>query len=470
MIKKALCLTLSLSFTLLLACGSSNENSAALSSRTDDVSAKAVDTSAIGGLGCAWQAASQADFANIAFPDDAARYWVALVPVTPSSRIRIDGRFPDARYFSFNSYDAALRPMDAIADTEVIPDRGALNPFSVNSVAPGGQYSAFLAYGEVPEARETGIFYAGSVGLGPLSLPNSFLVPILYRVYVSKTGENFDGGVGLPLLTIESLNGEQAYTLPTCNEPILPSFGGALPDLGLNALLLGLDYPDQLMPLPFPTASYPPKTQVFYGLPDTAINIAANVVPAIRQLPLDRLPSTGGGGFLSNIHNAYTTTAFDRSHGNLFLLRAKAPSWRGAGNVGFNDEQVRYWSICQNEFVTQRFTACALDEKTPLDQEGYFTVAVSDPADRPQFATNDNAIAWLPWGPFPDGLLLYRQMLPHPSFVEAIQNVPKGQDLVDVMKDFSPQATYCRREVFDQPGLTPRQRFERCEQDQILNQ
>jgi hypothetical protein len=468
MIKPLLILSMT---SLLLACGSSNEKADRLSPRSNEpVDSRAMDTSALAGLGCSWQVASQADFANIAFPDDAARYWVALVPVTPGNRIRIDGRFPDARYFSFNSYDAALRPTDAIADIEVIPERGAQNPFSVSNVAAGALYSAYLAYGEVPESREPGTFYAGSVGLGPVNLPNSFLVPIIYRIYVSKTGEFFDGGVGLPLLTIESSNGEQSYTLPTCKEPILPSFGGALPDLGLNALLLGLDYPDELLPLPFPTAVYPPVTSVFYGLPDTAVNIVSNVVPAIRQLPLEQLPATGGGGFLSNIHNAYTTTAFDRSHGNLFLLRAKAPSWRGANQVGFNREQVRYWSICQNEFLTQRYTGCALDEKTPLDQEGYFTVAVSDAADRPQFATDDQGITWLPWGPFPDGLLLYRQMLPHVNFAEAIQNVPKGQDLADVMKDFAPQASYCRRDVFDQPGLTPRQRFERCQQDQMLNQ
>lgn len=461
-----------LSVSLLIACGSgTNEKAATQSSRADDeFSPKAFDTTPLAGLGCSWQAASQADFANIAFPDDSARYWVALVPVTPGNRIRIHGRFPDARYFSFNVYDAALRPIDALADTEVLPDRGAQNPFSVSGVMPGGGYSAFLSYGDLPEEREPGFFYAGNVGLGPVSLPNSLLVPIIYRVYVSNAGEHFDGGVGLPLLTVEMLNGEQAYTLPSCTEPILPTFGGAIPDLGLNALLLGVDYPDDVLPLPFPTATYPPVTAVFYGLPDTTVNILANLVPAIRQLPTERLPATGGGGFLSNIHNAYTTTAFDRSHGNLFLMRAKAPSWRGASHVGFNHEQVRYWSICQNEFMTQRFTACSVDEKTPLDEEGFFTVAVSDEADRPQFATKDHGVAWLPWGPFPDGLLLYRQMLPHIRFAEAIQNVPKGQDLAEVMKAFAPQVTYCRRDVFDLPGLTARQRFERCEQDQLLSQ
>jgi len=460
-----------LSLCLLVACGSdTDKNMSSSVSAGSQSSSRAFDTSSIAGIGCSWQAASQTDFANIAFPDDSARYWVALVPVTPGNRIRIDGRFPDARYFSFNSYDAALRPTDAIADIEIKPHQGETNPFITGNKKAGGAYTAYLEFGSAPDDKEPNVFYAGNVGLGPISLPNSFLVPIIYRIYLSNEGENFDGGVGLPLISIEMINGEQSFTLPTCDEPILPTFGGILPDFGLNKLLLGVDYPDELLPLPFPTASYPPVTAVFYGLPQTAINIATNVLPPLGQLPFDRMPSTGGGGFLSNIHNAYTTTAFDRSHGKLFLLRAKAPTWRGSPNVGFNREQVRFWSICQNEFITQRFTACSVDEKTPLDDEGFFTVAVSDEADRPQFATNANKISWLPWGPFPDGLLLYRQMLPHPSFAEAIQNVPEGEDLQEVMKQFAPKATYCRVEVFDLPGLTPRQRFERCEQDQALIQ
>lgn len=453
---------------MLAACGgnSSTPNASAEQAPTNAQARETVDTSSISGLGCAWQAASEADLANIAFPDDASRYWVALVPVTPANRIRIDGRFPHARYFSFNSYDAALRPTDALADTEVISEEDARNPFSQPSTPSGGRYHAFLNYGAVPESRAPGTFYAGAVAIGPLSLPNSFLVPIIYRVYVSAEGDRLDGGVGLPVLSIESTDGTQAIPLPTCAEPILPTLGGVLPPLGLNSRLLATDYPDDLLPLPFPTAAFPPTTQVFYGLPETIVNILANTLPAIRQLPIDTLPSTGNGGFLSNIHNAYTTSAFARQHGRLFLLRAKAPSWRGAPNTAFATEQVRYWSVCQNEFVTQRFTACRFDQHVALDADGYFTVAVSDAADRPQSAVDEEGITWLPWGPFPDGLLLYRQMLANPQFQQAIENVPRGTPLADVMGDFAPQVTYCRPAIFDQAGFTPKQRFDACVSDQ----
>ena len=99
------------------------------------------------GLGCGWFVASDVDKANVAFPDSNAKYWVALAPITPQTRLRIDGAFPDARYFSYNAYDAALRPTDAIADAEISPNQGAVNPFvSVNQPA-GGKYTAYLQSG-----------------------------------------------------------------------------------------------------------------------------------------------------------------------------------------------------------------------------------------------------------------------------------------------------------------------------------
>src|SRR3546814_19046217 len=75
-----------------------------------------------------------------------------------------------------------------------------------------------------------------------------------------------------------------------------------------------------------------------------------------------------GGGFLSNSDAAYSTSAFSRSDGNIFILRARAPSWRGAIGVPFGSEDMRYWSVCENEFATQRYVACSADEDTMIDR------------------------------------------------------------------------------------------------------
>ena len=177
---------------------------------------------------------------------------------------------------------------------------------------------------------------------------------------------------------------------------------------------------------------------------------------------------SGSGGFLSNVHNAYTSTGFARRYGSIAMVRAKAPSYRGQAGVEFGQEQLRYWSLCGNEFATQRFTDCAADFQVPLDDQGFFTVVISDPADRPANATAENGFLWLPWGPYPDQLLLYRHMLHNPEFTEAIQNVEKGDALADVMKDFAPVGIYCDPNVFTQSNRSG-EVFALCEQDQNTN-
>lgn len=441
---------------------------APLSSAAPAGDGSATSSDALKGLGCGWIAASDADTANIAFPDKAARYWVALIPMTPGNRLRIDGVYPDARYFSFNSYDLALRPTDAIADRDLKPQAGSRNPFTEQGAPIGGQYTAFLNFGPAPEARPENSFYSGSVGAGPAQIPNGGIVPIIYRTYIGS-GERQDGGVALPLLTLESTTGQVIGTMPTCSEPFLPSLGGLLPKTGLNQRINDADYPNQLA-LPFPTAVYPPISRPFYGLPDTVMNMIINqlgISDQASQLPA--LPNTGSGGFLSNIHNDYTSSAFARRYGNLFLMRAKAPSYRSQNGIAFASEQARYWSLCQNEFATQRYTDCSIDKDTPLDADGFFTVAISDTAERPQAATAAQGITWLPWGAYPDGVLLYRQMLVNDSFEQAIKRVPRGTDMREIMGDYAPQTTYCRPEIFDQAGLTPKQRFDACQADQAAN-
>jgi len=46
-------------------------------------------------------------------------------------------------------------------------------------------------------------------------------------------------------------------------------------------------------------------------------------------------------------------------------------------------------------------------------------------------------------------VLIYRHMLPSPHFAEAIQNVPYGTPVEDVMGEYALQASYCDRETIE---------------------
>lgn len=414
------------------------------------------------GLGCGWVAVSDADLANVLYPDEAAVYWLAAIPHVPGLRLRIDGEYPQARYFSFNVYDPLLRPSDAIADAQIVPEPGTENPFATAGIAAGGHYRAWVNFGAKPETRAPNTIYSGSIAAGATALPNPLLTVLAYRTYVPVDG--LRGAVGLPRLTVETADGGTTLgTLPDCDGPLLPNLGGGvLPSLGLNPLLANTDYPEVLSALPYPPAAYPSKTSVFYGLPDSYLGIVNNISPVDVPIEPSQIPLTGGGGFLSNKDNSYTVTAFGRDHGDIFVLRGRAPSWRGQPGVVFGNEQVRYWSVCQNEFATQRYVACAYDQNIPLDTQGFFTVVVSDAADRPANATAENGIAWLPWGFYPDGLLLVRQLLAADDFAEAMRNVPAGTPPVEIMGDYLPLSAHCARELFESAGTDPAVIFAAC--------
>jgi hypothetical protein len=51
-------------------------------------------------------------------------------------------------------------------------------------------------------------------------------------------------------------------------------------------------------------------------------------------------------------------------------------------------------------------------------------------------------VTWLPWGPQTQGLVIYRHMLPDPTFAQAIQNVPEPGAETDTLGDYYPRGEY----------------------------
>jgi hypothetical protein len=450
--------------TTTLACAGCGGGDSGSSTETSSAEADAAAREAIAvplGVGCGWQAVSDADTANVLYPDEAAKYWLAVIPHLPGARLRIDGLYPHARYFSFNVYDPLLRPVDAVADEQLAPTVAGNNPYTDAGARTGGNYRAYVAFTPKPDRPAANTLYSGFTNAGNNVVPNPTMTVLAYRIYVPADG--LRGEVRLPQLTLETSDGSRTLgTLPNCDGPLLPNLGGTVPGLGLNPVLASNSYPEVLSSLPYPIAAYPPKSSVFYGLPDSYLGIVNNVSPVPAPVQASQIPLTGGGGFLSNKDNAYTVTAFSRSHGNVFLLRARAPHYRTQSGVPFRSEDMRYWSVCQNEFATQRYVACARDEQIALDTQGFYTVVVSDAANRPANATAANGFAWLPWGAYPDGLLLYRQLLAADRFSPAIKNVPQGTAPAQIMGDYLPRGAYCTRSLFESAGASAANVFAAC--------
>jgi hypothetical protein len=416
---------------------------------------------AAGEAGCSWLVVSNPDLINVAFPDEAATYWVATLPALPGARLRIDGRYPQARYFSFNVYDPALRPVDAITDYQILPRVAGTNPYQDAGAAAGGGYVAYVVDGATPDPRATNTLYTNVVrapgGAGGLPNPS---ITLIYRIYLPEIDGS--GGVPLPQLTLETADGATAPVSFAQCDPLPPD---GLPSL-LNEAIRDASYPPGVDVVPVPIAPSEPRITRFYGLPETLRVLASNAVGF--DLPLQQITASDtGGGFLSNVDNAYVTTMASRDKGALYIVRARAPVWaREPVDAPLGDAQLRYWSICSNEFVSQRFVACLADHEVALDDAGYFTVVVSDPDQQPANAVAGQGslggMNWLPWGgAYADSVLIYRHMLPSPQFAEAIQNVPYGTPVEDAMGEYAPRAVYCDRATIE-AAASAAQAFAAC--------
>jgi hypothetical protein len=359
-----------------------------------------------------------ADTVNVLFPDSSAQYWTASYRAVPGTHIRIDGIYPYARYTSWPVYDPLLRPFTHKADLDIAPDPGSANPFlpgaKRNTPVEQRHYTLYITFDEDFAPGPNTIY------VDPAKNPTGVFT---LRVYVPNKGRDMTGGVGLPQVTWKP-NSEGAPAIGSpCRDAEKPSVSTITP------LYAQQDGPDTGPPLPGrPQPVWHKFTNLCQAGADLFFdNPYGDNVPDSGPNPCDNF---GSGGFLSNTDNAYVYTGISRGYGKLLVLHGKAPTY------GISGAQLRYWSICQNDPYNQRYIACLRDDQVKLDSDGFYTIVVSRPSDRPRCAKN-----WIPWGPQPWGTLIYRHMLPDPGFSGAIQRSSYGTER-QTMGDYYPAARY----------------------------
>lgn len=399
---------------------------------------------------------------NVAFPDDSAEYFSGTYQAVPGTRIRIDGQFPHTRYISFNVYDLAQRPLDALADVEIQPDPGSTNPFptGANRNSTPRRYSAFIDFGPTPAQRAPNTLYSGT---GQNGLPN-YAGTFIYRIYIPDRGRDDFGGVGLPTITLEAANGGPAPP-SACAQFERPGISGVNQGVaGLNGIgSRGQSAFDRNPPV------WRKFTNIFQAVADSLTDSAITdpLFKLQRQLQLSQ--RGGSGGFLSNIHNAYLSAGINKAYGDVVVTRFRAPTFPNtrSGTSPMPGGQVRYWSICENDPATQRFIACTNDDRAVLGPDRFVTYVVSTPSNRPVNATAACGVNWLPFGPNARGVLIYRHMLPDPSFAQSIQRATFDHEQA-TMGDYFPVSRYLATKAdFERLGCprsaqaTPRRRHVR---------
>lgn len=364
---------------------------------------------------CSWAAKTDPDTVNVAFPDTNASYWSHAYTAAPGMELVVHGTYARARYFSFHTYQPSGVPVDSLYDAQIRPDAGATNPFAGGSPRARKQtYTLRVVFTPRPAKPAPNTLYAGRLAVSD-ALPNPGGL-LMLRVYTPNDPRSPQGGVPLPTVTTQTTSGVALERGTACSND-LPSSGGS----GTNAV----------------NGSSEPAGPGLGG-----------------EITWGKAFGNNAAGFFGNQQNAYLTATIRRDDGDLVVIRTRAPRFPDTihGRYPSSRDQVRYWSFCQNSGST-RVNACTADYQTAVDRQGYLTIVVSDPAQRPANATARNGVTWIPWGAAdPAGILIYRNMVPAAGFTHSVQAVKKGDDPKAVMGDYYPTARYCTKAGFERRG------------------
>lgn len=385
---------------------------------------------------CAWSVRADEEALNVAYPDTAATYWAIGYALAEGEELEITGTYPDARYASFISYGPAGGAIDVLTDADLVPDEPGTNPFAGG--AEGGTYTVRLT-GDEPQTEAGSapnvlaavrgeVAPEASGGAPEPTLPPGEELPphqdllgsgagdddavagtALYRVYLAGDEDDPAGGA-LPAITLVAADGGRTE-IPTCEEPA-----------------------------PSPRA----------------LELAqANGPPTDREAPSQPIfvrPETGAANLFPNPDNVYIATIAFHRPGVVVVVTGKAPT-HGL------DGQVRYWSLCTDEYrKPYPVSHCVADEDVAVAEDGTYTFVISTPEDRPATATADHGVTWLEWGSTEhDNLLLMRHMLADPDFAESAINAEPGALARDSMGAYAPEGRYCTIADFEAtgPACTP---------------
>lgn len=390
-----------------------------------------------------------------------AGYWSFNMSTTfpVGTVVRIEGQYPNARFFSFNVGQGVGTVVDYREDYRIAPYSGSQSPFTGptsydGSIAPGGTYTAYLVFGPKPARPAKNTMYA-DVASFPSSVTS---VVTILRIYNAPPDLPIasSGGYPLPKLTVLTAQGEvpiSSYKPGTAKcqaENALATSIATAATQALNALYATPQAPYPIPPQPVPAAPsffiYRPKTDSL----DSNLTINADI--------------------------QYGFWVIHQTPGDLVYLRGRVPGYVTQPGVGAqppytsnNNAQLRHWAVCSNgigpivsglgsittalEVANSQTFACVEDYSAAIDSDGYFNILISIPGKKPAAALLGRGFDWLTYGNTDIGLPIYRQLLPSPDYAQAMVNVPTSQALLpaliaEVMGAYMPQATYCGSSVF----------------------
>lgn len=349
----------------------------------------------------------------------------------------IRGRYPHARYASFNTYNEQFQPLDALADVAIRPERGSTNPFVVGNRRdlPRRDYTVRVVPDPVPAERAPNTVHLGDDGTPRLS------GNVVYRVYLPDRGRSQFGGVDLPEVSLRMPDGTEIEQYAACTaQTNQPSTGVTRTDQRSGGPAL----PN------YTTAREHPDWERFFNVPRTMLR-------QFSQTLADGYGAESRGGFFSDDNNAYVYAFMAREHGPVLVLRGRVPDVPETYDRErrFTRGQIRYWSMCSvsvQPYGVSDTIACRNDARLATTRRGWYTLVVSTPAARPANARRACGVTWLPFGARPTAALVMRNQLADPGFDHAVQQVRRAGRERAVMEEYLPRGHYTGTRAFERRG------------------
>lgn len=390
---------------------------------------------------------------NIAFPGTEITYWGAKFITPPGATLTLKGRFPFARYSSFNAYKDDGVSASSLSDTSIRPDSGSINPSipGRDRLARNRSFTIEVKGEAKPAVPAPNTLYAEPI--------SGSYQDILYRVYIPDKGKSLSGGTALPQPSLELEDGSVLTGQPLC-----------------DALNSSHDYTNQLLPLnvynlllqgkgPELAATNPALPELtfsrYYNLPNS---LARYGTENDQEIAWRNNPNYEGTQY-DNIDARYMTGAFATDFGQTVALHGRLPTtpttWNG--NRRTRAGQLVEWDMCViQSLVTTKTWKCVFDEQLPLrGKKRNYVILVSKKAQRPKNARQKCGVYWLEADPEGDGAgrpnvgqLLTRNVLPAKDFKRSSWSVPTPfpEDAAKTMGDFYPRGTYMSKRKFEAGG------------------
>jgi hypothetical protein len=404
------------------------------------------------------------------WPDKRPTYFFGQLVMPAASSLTIRGRYPYARYFKFNLYKFERStfvaiPGASLAGYDIEPDPGSGNPFTVGGdrQVKNRHFTLRVLAEDPPGNRADWPKNTLYVGRDEKEVMAGFRIYVSDRGYDGAgwgpgDGPSFEG----PGITYEgALADGTKLTAADVEKRFSRPMGPAPPPLTVDQWYKLVDNKGNNPCMTPTTAPACPNSrfELFWGMRYTVLG--AFMRPAERAKIPVATEMEGGGDPTTE----YMVNYISRQYGPLYVFRAKMPTFPRTydGVRTMPEGQVTYWSVVTVASAPSgELWDGVFDEQVALNKDGYYTIVVSRPEDRPRNATREHGVTWIDWGPGEGlndprnrkdwGMLLMRFMVPQKEWAGSPAKVTKPGLEAQVMGPYYPRGYYTTKAKFEAEG------------------